>query len=103
MVYNYDDTCQLVCDALCGRQSVECAESCKKSAIAFPRSVAMGLIGGKGFVGHLGPISLFRGVPPDHKTLQQLHLASSCSAKQPLSRICLISPTEVMCVLVICT
>ena len=64
----------------------------KKSAIAFPRSVAMGLIGGKGFVGHLGPISLFRGVPPDHKTLQQLHLASSCSAKQPLSRICLISP-----------
>ena len=34
----------------------------KKSAIAFPRSVAMGLIGGKGFVGHLGPISLFRGV-----------------------------------------
>jgi hypothetical protein len=34
----------------------------KKSVIAFPRSVATGLIGGKGFVGHLGPISLFRGV-----------------------------------------
>lgn len=64
----------------------------KKSSIVFPRSVATGLIGGNGFVGHLGPISLFRGVPPDDKSLQQLHLASSCSVEQPLTRICLISP-----------
>ena len=64
----------------------------KNSAIDFPRSVATGSIGGNGFVGCLGPINLFRGIPRDHKAIQQLHLASSCSVDQPLSRICLISP-----------